>query len=71
MVQSEMLTLSEAIEVCSSLDVCSFLTSYMSRRCAHGGIVVSQPLLGRFNTELSFLHIDIMALTVVCWNLRP
>ncbi len=36
----------------------------MSRHCALGVILVGQPLLGRFTTVTSFLHLWIMALTV-------
>ncbi len=54
-------------EACSSLDVVvgSFVTSWMSRRCALGVILVGQPLLGRFTTVPCFRHLWIMALTVV------
>ncbi len=50
-VESWTLTLSEASEACSSLDVVlgSFMTSWMSHRCALGDILVGRPLLGRFN----------------------
>ncbi len=69
-VESWTLTLIEASEACSSLDVVlgSFMTSWMSRRCAFGVILVGRPLLGRFNTVPSFLHLWIMALTVVHWS---
>ena len=48
----------EASEACSSLDVVlgSFVTSWMSRRCA---------ILGRFTTVPCFHHLWIMALTGV------
>ncbi len=54
----------------SSLDVVvgSFVTSWMSRRCALGVILVSWPLLGRFTTVPCFRHLRIMALTVVRWS---
>ncbi len=60
----------QASEACSSLDVVlgSFMTSWMSHRCAFGVILVGQPLLGRFTTDPSFLHLWIMALTVVHWS---
>ncbi len=69
-VESWTLTLIEASEACSSLDVVlgSFMTSWMSRHCALGVILVGQPLLGRFTTVPSFLHLWIMALTVVRWS---
>ncbi len=69
MVESWTLTLTEASEACSSLDVVvgSFVTSWMSRRCALGVILVGRPLLGRFTTVPCF-HLWIMALTVVCWS---
>ncbi len=65
----ETLTLIEASEACSSLDVVlgSFMTSWMSRHCALGVIFVGRPLLGRFTTVPSFLHLWIMALTLVRW----
>ncbi len=46
-VESWTLTLIEASEACSSLDVVlgSFMTSWMSRRCALGVILVGRPLL--------------------------
>ncbi len=58
-VESWTLTLIEASEACSSLDVVlgSFMTSWMSRRCALGVILVGRPLLGRFTTVPSFLHL--------------
>jgi len=70
MVESWTLTLTEASEACTSLDVVvgSFVTSWMSRRCALGVILVSRPLLGRFSTVSCFCHLWIMALTVVCWS---
>ncbi len=69
-VESWTLTLIEASEACSSLDVVlgSFMTSWMSCRCALGVILVGQPLLGRFTTVPDFLHLWIMALTVVRWS---
>ncbi len=68
-VESWTLTLIEASEACSSLDVVlAFMTSWMSRHCALGVILVGRPLLGRFNTVTSFLHLWIMALTVVHWS---
>ncbi len=50
--------LTEASEACSSLDVVvgSFVTSWMSRRCALGVILVGRPLLGRFTTVPCFCH---------------
>ncbi len=56
-----------ASEACSSLDVVlgSFMTSWMSHRCALGVILVGRPLMGRFTTVPSSLHLWIMALTVV------
>ncbi len=58
-VESWTLTLIEASEACRSLDVVlgSFMTSSMSRRCAHGVILVGRPLLGRFTTVPSFFSI--------------
>ncbi len=55
---------------CSSLDVVlgSFKTSWMSRHCTLGVILVGQPLLGRFTPVTSFLHLWIMTLTVVRWS---
>ncbi len=69
-VESWTLTLIEASEACSYLYVVlgSFMTSWMSRRCALGVILVGRPLLGRFTTVPSFLHLWIMALTVVRWS---
>ncbi len=66
-VESWTLTLTEASEACSSLDVVlgSFMSSWMSCHCALGVIMVGWPLLGRFTTVTSFLHLWIMALTVV------
>ncbi len=63
-------TLIEASEACSSLDVVlgSYMTSWMSRHCALGVILVGRPLLGRFTTVPRFLHLWIMALTVVRWS---
>ncbi len=63
-------TLIEASEACSSLDVVlgSYMTSWMSHHCALGVILVGRPLLGRFTTVPSFLHLWIMALTVVRWS---
>ncbi len=62
-VESWTLTLIEASEACSSLDVVlvSFMTSWMSRHCALGVILVGQPLLGRFTSVTSFLHLWIMS----------
>ncbi len=69
-VESWTLNLIEASEACSSLDVFlgSLMTSWMSRHCALGVILVGQPLMGRFTTVPSFLHLWIMALTVVRWS---
>ncbi len=69
-VESRTLTLIEASEACSSLDVVlgSFMTSWTSRHCALGEILVGRPLLGRFTTLTSFLHLWIVALTVVHWS---
>ncbi len=69
-VESWTLTLIEASEACSSLDVVLgyFMTSWMSRHCTLGVILVGQPLLGRFTTVPSFLHLWITALTVVRWS---
>ncbi len=69
-IESWTLTLIEASEACSSLDVVlgSFMTSWMSRHCALGLILVGRPLLGRFTTVPSFLHLWIMALIVVRWS---
>ena len=66
MVESWTLTLTEASEACSSLDVAlgSFVTSWMSRCCSLGVILVGRPVLGRFTTVPSFLHLWIMALTL-------
>ncbi len=70
MVESWTLTLTEASEACSSLDVVvgSFVTSWMSRCCALGVILFGRPLLGRFTTVPCFRHLWIMALTVVRWS---
>ncbi len=70
MVESWTLTLTEASEACSSLDVVvgSFVTSWMSRRCTLGVILVGRPLLGRFTTVPCFRHLWILALTVVRWS---
>ena len=67
-----LMTLSEVSEACSSLDVHlgSFVTSWMSRCCILGGILVGQTFLERFTTVPSFLHLEIMALTVVHWSPR-
>ncbi len=69
-VESWTLTLIEASAACSSLDVVlgSFMISWMSCRCTLGVILVGQPLLGRYTTVTSFLHLWIMALTVVRWS---
>ncbi len=66
------LTLTEVSEACSSLDVVvgSFVTSWMSRCCALGVILVGRPLLGRFTTVPCFRHLWIMALPVVRWSLK-
>ncbi len=71
-VESRTRTLIETSEGCSSLDVVlgSFMTSWMSRRCALGVILVDRPLLRRFTTDPSFLHLWIKALTWVCWSLK-
>ncbi len=71
-VESWTLTLIEASEACSSLDVVlgSCMTSWMSHHCALGVILVDQPHLGRFTTVPSFLPLWIMALTVVRWSLK-
>ncbi len=68
--ESWTLTLIEASEACSSLDVVlgSFMTSWMSCHCALGVILAGRPLLGRFTTAPSFLYLWIMALTVVRWS---
>ncbi len=68
-VKSFTLTLIDASKACSSLDVVlgSFMTSWMSRHCALGVILVGRPPLGRFTTVPSFLHLWIMAL-VVRWS---
>ncbi len=57
-VKSFTLTLIDASKACSSLDVVlgSFMTSWMSRHCALGVILVGRPPLGRFTTVPSFLH---------------
>ncbi len=69
-VESWTLTLIEASEACRSLDVVlgSFMTSWMSRRCALGVIVLGRPLQGRFTTVPSFHHLWIMVLTVARWS---
>lgn len=56
-VESWTMTLIETNEACSSLDVVlgSFMTSWMSRRCALGVILVGRPLLGRFITVSPFV----------------
>ncbi len=46
----------------------SFMNSWMSCHCTLGVILVGQPLLGRFSTVPSFLHLYIMDLTVVRWS---
>ena len=70
MVESWTLTLTEASEACSSLDVLlgSSVTSWMSRGCSLGVILVGRPHLGGFTTVPSFLHLWTMALTVVHWS---
>ncbi len=52
-IESWTLTLIEASEACSSLDVVlgSFTTSWMSHCCTLGVILVDQPLLGRFTNH--------------------
>ncbi len=70
-VESWTLTLIEASEACRSLDVILFfffMTSWMRHYCALGVILVGQPLLGRFTTVTRFLHLWIMALTMVRWS---
>lgn len=59
-------TLSEA---CSSFDAFhgSFVT-WMSRRLTLSAILVGRPLLGRFATVPSLLHLWIIDLTRVCWS---
>lgn len=59
-------------KACNSLDVPvgSFVTSWLCLRQALGGILVGQPLLGRFAIVPRFLHLEIMGLTVVCWSPR-
>ncbi len=44
------------------------MSSWMSHRCALRVILVGWQLLGRFTTVTSFLHLWIMALTVVPWS---
>ena len=46
----------------------SFVTSWMSRRCALGVILFGWPLLGRFTTVPCFRRLWKMALTVVRWS---
>ncbi len=58
-VESWALTLIEASEACSSLNV------VLGSLWPPGVNLVGQPLLGRFTTVPSFLHLWIMALTVV------
>ncbi len=55
------------VRACRSLNVVLgyFMTSWMSCRCALGVILVGRSLLGRFTTVTSFLHLWIMALTVM------
>ncbi len=69
-VESWTLTLIEASEACSYLDVVlgSFMTSWMSHHCTLGIILVGRPLLGRFITVPSLLHLWIMALTMGRWS---
>ncbi len=58
-VESWTLTLIEANDAWSSLDdvLGSFMTSWMSRCCALEVILVGRPILGRFTTVPSFLHL--------------
>ncbi len=44
------------------------MSSWMSHRCTLRVILVGWQLLGRFTTVTSFLHLWIMALTVVPWS---
>ncbi len=68
---AQSLTLIEASEVCSSLDVLgSFMTS-LSHHCVFGVILVGRSLLGRFTTVTGFLHLWIMALTMIRWSPKP
>ncbi len=69
-VESWTLTLTDSSEACSSLDVVvrSFVTSWMSRRCTLGVILVGRPILGRFTTVPCFCHLWKMALIVVRWS---
>ncbi len=57
-------------EACCSFYVFleSFVTSWMSHCCVLGGILEGWPLLGRFITVPSFIHLKIMALTMVLWS---
>ncbi len=48
--------------IATALVLGSFMTSWMSRRCALGVILLGRPLLGRFTAIPSFLHLWIMAL---------
>lgn len=66
-VQSCTLTLTEAVEACSSLDVVlgSFVTSWMSHHRALQAILVNQTFLGRSTTVPYFLHLWIMASTML------
>ncbi len=52
----------DAREACSSFHVVLgyFVTSWMSRCCALGGILEGQPLLGRVATVPSFFQLEIM-----------
>ncbi len=72
-IESWTLILIEASEACSSLDVIlgSCMTSWISRCCTVEIILVGRPLLGRFTTVPSFLHLCIMARTVVHWSPKP
>ena len=70
------ISLNHSSEACSALDdvQASFLYSCMSCRCTLGVILVGWPLLGMFTTLPCFLHLWIMAVTVVHWSpkvLRP
>ncbi len=70
MVELWTLTLTEVSEACSALDVVvgSFVTSWMSHRCALGVILIGRSLLERFTTVPCFRYLWIMALTVVRWS---
>ncbi len=68
--ESWTLTLIEASEACSSLDVVlgSFMTFWMSRHCALGVILVGRPTPGKVHHRSKFSPLWIMALTVVHWS---